>query len=93
MLTGVQYFTSSHNRVFAMAMRPEVLRRGLVIIVTAIAQWFFVRLYLLESPDMDFTKNQRVLIFCASSLAGGFVLFSTIVYMFVFGRDRSQDPD
>lgn len=76
-----------------MAMRPEVLRRGLVIITTAIVQWFFVRLYLLESPDMDFTKNERVLIFCASSLAGGFVLFSTIVYMFVFGRDRSQDVD
>lgn len=76
-----------------MAMRPEVRRRGLVIIITAIIQWFFVRYYLLEDPNMDFTKYQRILIFCVSSLAGGFVLFSTIVYMFVFGRDRSQDKD
>lgn len=76
-----------------MAMRPEVRRRGLVIIITAIVQWFFIRYYLLEDPTFEFTKYQRVLMFSVSSLAGGFVLFCTIVYMFVFGRDRSQDPD
>lgn len=76
-----------------MAMRPEVRRRGLVIIITAIIQWFFIRYYLLEDSTFEFTKYQRVLMFSVSSLAGGFALFSAIIYMALFGRDRSQDSD
>lgn len=74
-----------------MAMRPEVRRRGLVILFTAILQWIFVRYYLLDNPSLEFTKYQRILIFSISSLGGAFVMFSSIVYIALFGNDHKDD--
>lgn len=74
-----------------MAMRPEVRRRGLVILVTAIVQWIFVRYFLLENPSLEFTKNERILIFSISSLGGAFAMFSSIIYIALFGNDHKDD--
>lgn len=70
-----------------MAMRPSVLRSGLVIMITSITQWFFVRYYLLEDPSFSFTKYQSILIFSISSLAGGFAFFVGLLYIVLFGND------
>ena len=57
-----------------MAMRPEVRRRGIVLIVFAIVQWFFMR-YILDNQLFNLTTYDRIVFFCVSSLAGAFVIF------------------
>ena len=52
-----------------MAMRPDVRRHAIVIIVFSLAQWFFMR-YILANELFNMTTNERILYFCVSSLAG-----------------------
>jgi uncharacterized membrane protein YadS len=52
-----------------MAMRPDVRRHTIVIIVFSLAQWFFMR-YILANELFNMTTNQRILYFCVSSLVG-----------------------
>jgi hypothetical protein len=63
-----------------MAMRPEVRRRGIVLIVFAIVQWFFMR-YILDNQLFNLTTYDRIVFFCVSSLAGAFVIFVGLIYM------------
>lgn len=66
-----------------MAMRPDVRRHALVVIVFSLAQWFFMR-YILANELFNMTTNQRILFFF-SKLAVYISLFGKI-----FLRNRSQ---
>ena len=55
-----------------MAMRPDVRRHALVVIVFSLAQWFFMR-YILANELFN-TTNQRILYFCVSSLVGALLI-------------------
>ena len=68
-----------------MAMRPEVRRRGIVLIVFAIVQWFFMR-YILDNQLFNLTTYDRFVFFCISSLAGAFVIFVGLIYMVLKGN-------
>ena len=46
-----------------MAMRPDVRRHTIVIIVFSLAQWFLMR-YILANELLNITTNQRILYFC-----------------------------
>ncbi len=45
-----------------MAIRPDVRRHALVVIVFSLAQWFFMR-YILANELFNMTTNQRILFF------------------------------
>ena len=45
-----------------MAMRPEIRRRGIVLIVFAIVQWFFMR-YILDNQLFNLTTYDRIVFF------------------------------
>ena len=68
-----------------MAMRPDVRRHTIVIIVFSLAQWFLMR-YILANELFNITTNQRILYFCVSSLAGAFVIFVALIYMVLKGN-------
>ena len=73
-----------------MAMRPEVRRRGIVLIVFAIVQWFFMR-YILSNELFNLTTNDRILYFCVSSFGGALVIFVRLIYMVWKGNaDQEQ---
>ena len=72
-----------------MAMRPEVRRRGLVVIVFAIVQWLFMR-YILANGLFNLDTSDRILYFCVSSLGGAFAIFVGLIYMVLKGNpDKS----
>ena len=73
-----------------MAMRPEVRRRGIVLIVFAIVQWFYMR-YILDNQLFNLTTYDRIVFFCVSSLAGAFVIFVGLIYMVLKGNANKQD--
>jgi hypothetical protein len=68
-----------------MAMRPEVRRRGLVVIVFAIVQWLFMR-YILANGLFNLDTSDRILYFCVSSLGGAFTIFVGLIYMVLKGN-------
>ncbi|EOR05095.1 hypothetical protein [Acinetobacter tandoii] len=68
-----------------MAMRPEVRRRGLVVIVFAIVQWLFMR-YILANGLFNLDTSDRILYFCVSSLGGAFAIFVGLIYMVLKGN-------
>lgn len=68
-----------------MAMRPEVRRRGLVVIVFAIVQWLFMR-YILANGLFNLDTSDRILYFCVSSLCGAFAIFVGLIYMVLKGN-------
>ena len=68
-----------------MAMRPEVRRRGLVVIVFAIVQWLFMR-YILANGLFNLDTSDRILYFCAGSLGGAFAIFVGLIYMVLKGN-------
>ncbi|WP_130804407.1 hypothetical protein [Acinetobacter ihumii] len=68
-----------------MAMRPEVRRHALVVIVFALAQWLFMR-YILANELFNMDTNQRILFFCISSLAGALLIFVALIYMVLKGN-------
>ena len=73
-----------------MAMRPDVRRLTIVIIVFSLAQWFFMR-YILANELFNMTTNQRILYFCISSLAGALLIFVALIYMVLKGNTDKQD--
>ncbi|MPW43618.1 hypothetical protein [Acinetobacter guerrae] len=68
-----------------MAMRPEVRRHALVIIVFSLAQWLFMR-YILSHELFNLNTNQRILFFCISSLVGALLIFVALIYMVIKGN-------
>jgi hypothetical protein len=73
-----------------MAMRPEVRRRSLVIIVFSIVQWGFMR-YILAEQLFNLTTNQRIVFFCMSSLIGALLIFVSLIYMVLEGNKETSD--
>ena len=73
-----------------MAMRPDVRRHTIVIIVFSLAQWCFMR-YILANELFNMTTNQRILYFCISSLAGALLIFVALIYMVLKGNIDKQD--
>lgn len=73
-----------------MAMRPEVRRRSLVIIVFSIVQWGFMR-YILAEQLFNLTTNQRIVFFCMSSLIGALLIFVSLIYMVLEGHKETND--
>ena len=73
-----------------MAMRPDVRRHTIVIIVFSLAQWFFMR-YILANELFNMDTNQRILYFCISSLAGALLIFVALIYMVLKGNTDKQD--
>ena len=72
-----------------MAMRPDVKRHALVIIVFALAQWGLVTAGLnLNWFHLD--RNGRILAFCVSVFGGAWLLMAAILYMVVKGRQRDE---
>lgn len=75
-----------------MAMRPDVKRHALVIIVFALTQWALVMAGLnLNWFHLD--RNGRILAFCISVFGGAWLLMAAILYMVIKGRapDKSAD--
>ncbi|MCJ8161081.1 hypothetical protein [Acinetobacter zhairhuonensis] len=72
-----------------MAMRPEVRRRGLVVIVFAIVQWLFMR-YILANGLFNLDTSDRILYFCVSSLGGAFAIFVGLIYMVLKGNPNRE---
>ena len=73
-----------------MAMRPEVRRRAIVLIIFAIVQWIFMR-YIVVNQLFNLTTYNRILFFCVSSLAGAFAIFVALIYMVLKGNaDKSE---
>ena len=68
-----------------MAMRPEVRRRAIVIIVFSFVQWLFMR-YILANDLWSLDTNQRILYFCVSSLVGALLIFVSLIYMVLKGN-------
>lgn len=73
-----------------MAMRPEVRRHALVIIVFSLAQWLFMR-YILAHELFNMDTNQRILFFCISSLVGALLIFVALIYMVIKGNADSNN--
>ncbi|MBL8284492.1 MAG: hypothetical protein RR884_10530 [Acinetobacter sp.] len=73
-----------------MAMRPDVRRHTIVIIVFSLAQWFLMR-YILANELFNITTNQRILYFCVSSLAGALLIFVALIYMVLKGNANQKD--
>ena len=73
-----------------MAMRPDVRRHTIVIIVFSLAQWFLMR-YILANELFNMTTNQRILYFCISSLVGALLIFVALIYMVLKGNTDNQD--
>ncbi|USE82796.1 hypothetical protein [Acinetobacter tibetensis] len=72
-----------------MAMRPEVRRRGLVVIVFAVVQWLFMR-YILANGLFNLDTSDRILYFCVSSLGGAFAIFVGLIYMVLKGNPEKD---
>ena len=68
-----------------MAMRPEVRRRAIVLIVFAIVQWVFMR-YIVDNQLFNLTTYNRIVVFCISSLGGAFMIFVGLIYMVLTGN-------
>ncbi|OTG80869.1 hypothetical protein B9T33_07770 [Acinetobacter sp. ANC 5054] len=68
-----------------MAMRPEVRRRAIVLIVFAVVQWLFMR-YILANELFNLTTYNRIVFFCVSSLAGALLIFVGLIYMVLKGN-------
>lgn len=73
-----------------MAMRPEVRRRAIVLIIFAIVQWIFMR-YIVDNQLFNLTTYNRILFFCVSSLAGAFAIFVALIYMVLKGNADKQN--
>jgi hypothetical protein len=82
-----QWHNKGHSnlRLLLMAMRPEVRRRAIVIIVFSFVQWLFMR-YILANDLWSLDTNQRILYFCVSSLGGALLIFVSLIYMVLKGN-------
>lgn len=83
--SGIIAFNFHLVVILPMAMRPEVRRRAILLIVFAIVQWGFMR-YILDHQLFNLTTYNRIVIFCVSSLAGAFMIFVGLIYMVLKGN-------
>ncbi|WP_180055861.1 MULTISPECIES: hypothetical protein [unclassified Acinetobacter] len=72
-----------------MAMRPEVRRRAIVLIVFSVVQWLFMR-YILANELFNLTTYNRIVLFCVSSLAGALLIFVGLIYMVLKGNSEKD---
>ncbi|UUS65697.1 MULTISPECIES: hypothetical protein [Acinetobacter] len=72
-----------------MAMRPEVRRRAIVLIVFSVVQWLFMR-YILANELFNLTTYNRIVLFCVSSLAGALLIFVGLIYMVLKGNAEKE---
>ncbi|MEB3754269.1 hypothetical protein [Acinetobacter sp. MD2(2019)] len=68
-----------------MAMRPEVRRRSLVVIVFSLVQWGIMN-YIIHNELLNITTYQRILYFCVSSLSAALFIFCALIYMVTKGN-------
>ncbi len=73
-----------------MAMRPEVRRRAIVIIVFSVVQWGFMR-YILDNQLFNLTTYDRIVFFCVSSLVGALLIFVGLIYMVLKGNANRDE--
>ncbi|MBT0886792.1 hypothetical protein LZP46_12150 [Acinetobacter sp. SCLZS86] len=73
-----------------MAMRPEVRRRAIVLIIFSIVQWLFMR-YILANELFNLTTYNRIVLFCVSSLAGALLIFVGLIYMVLKGNADKEN--
>lgn len=76
-------------RLVKMAMRPDVRRRALIIIVFSLMQWGFMR-FILNEELLNLTTYQRILFFSISSLAGALLFFLALIYMVIKGNADNE---
>lgn len=72
-----------------MAMRPEVRRRAIVLIVVGILQWAFVTMAL-NGNWWPMTKGERILTFCVSSFGGAWMVMVGLLYMALKGNKNEK---
>lgn len=70
-----------------MAMRPDVRRHTIIIIVFALVQWGFMR-YILSNGLFNLDTSQRILYFSMSSFVAGFAVISALIYMVIKGNSN-----
>ena len=68
-----------------MAMRPDVRRHAIVIIVFCIVQWAFMR-YILNEQLFNLSTYQRIIYFSGSSFLAGFGSIAALIYMVLKGN-------
>lgn len=73
-----------------MAMRSDVRRQAIVIMVFALVQWGFMR-YILWQQLFNLTTNQRIVFFCLSSLLGALLIFVSLIYMVLKGNQHRTE--
>ncbi|MDU2406679.1 MAG: hypothetical protein E7D55_00195 [Acinetobacter junii] len=73
-----------------MAMRPDVRRHAIVIIVFSLTQWG-IMYYIIHNELFNMTTNERILYFCVSSLACALLIFVALIYMVLKGNANKQD--
>lgn len=72
-----------------MAMRPDVRRHTIIIIVFAIVQWGFMR-YILDEQLFNLTTYQRIVYFSTSSFIAAFSVIVALIYMVIKGNSDSK---
>ncbi|GAA5019540.1 hypothetical protein GCM10023206_33750 [Acinetobacter puyangensis] len=75
-----------------MAMRRDVKRHSIVIIVFALVQWAIV-MAALNFNWWHLDQNGRILTFCFSVFGGAWLLMCAILYMVIKGRDHSKEDN
>ena len=68
-----------------MAMRPNVLRHTIIIIVFSVVQWGFMR-YILSHQLFNLDTYPRILYFSMSSFIAGFFIISALIYLVLKGN-------
>jgi hypothetical protein len=74
-------------RYLLMAMRPDVRRHTIVIVVFAIVQWAFMR-YILNEQLFNLTTYERIVYFSTSSFIGAFAIIAAFIYMVIKGNSE-----
>lgn len=72
-----------------MAMRPDVRRHTILIIVFCIVQWAFMR-YILNEQLFNLTTYQRIVYFSSSSFIAGFGTIAALIYMVIKGNSDTK---
>ena len=68
-----------------MAMRPAVRNRSIMLIVSSVVQWLFMR-YILANNLFNLDTNDRIVYFCLSSILGALLIFVGLIYMVLKGN-------
>ncbi len=75
-----------------MAMRSDVKRHSLVIIVFALVQWAIV-MAALNYNWFPLDKSGRILAFCVSAFGGAWLIMCAILYMVIKGRIHTEEDE